>query len=122
MSQLPKTEQVIKQMIQYKNNILALYEVRWTGMGQKRIDKDHSIIYSGNDTRDQGVSLLLTHVPVKAMICWTPISSRIITARFPGYYAKLSVVARYASTNDMTTPRYASTHQQRISRVSTMNK
>ncbi|KAK2723520.1 hypothetical protein QYM36_002004 [Artemia franciscana] len=104
MSQLSKTEQVIKQMIQYKIDILALSEVRWTGMGEKRIDKEHTIIYSGNDaTRDQEVALLLTNVPAQAMISWTPVSSRIITARFLGFHAKLSIVACYAPTNEAST-------------------
>ena len=94
MSQLSKTEQVIKRMIQYKIDILALSEVRWTGMSEKRIDKEHTIIYSGNDaTRDQGVALLLENVPAQAMISWTLVSSRIITARFIGSHAKLSIVA-----------------------------
>ena len=43
MSQYSKKEQVIKQMIQYKIDVLALLEVRRTGMGRKRIGKDHTI-------------------------------------------------------------------------------
>ena len=35
MSQHSKTELVIKQMIQYKIDILALFEVRRTGTGKK---------------------------------------------------------------------------------------
>ena len=69
MSQLSKTEQVIKQMIQYKIDILAFWSTM-DGYGPK---KDHTIIYSGNDaSRGQGVALLLT-VPAKVMISWTPI-------------------------------------------------
>ncbi|KAK2723499.1 hypothetical protein QYM36_001984, partial [Artemia franciscana] len=91
-------------MIQYKIDILALSEVRWTGMGEKRIDKEHTSIYSGNNaTRDQGVALLLTNVPTQAMIIWTPVSSPIITARFLGSHAKLSIVACYAPTNEAST-------------------
>ena len=53
MSQYSKKEQVIKQVIQYKIDIRALLEVRRTGMGQKRIGKDHIIQYRcTNTTRD----------------------------------------------------------------------
>ncbi|KAK2702519.1 hypothetical protein QYM36_018871 [Artemia franciscana] len=91
-------------MIQYKIDILALSEVQWTGMGEKRIDKEHFIIYSGNDaTRDQGVTLPLSNAPAQAMISWFPVSSRIITARFLGSHAKLSIVECYAPTNEAST-------------------
>ncbi|KAK2722988.1 hypothetical protein QYM36_003251 [Artemia franciscana] len=92
----------------------ALSEVRWTGMGEKRIDKERTIIYSGNGaTRDQGVALLLTNVPAQAMISWTPVSSRIITARFLGSHAELSIV------ECCMPPRMK--HPQRINRASIMN-
>ena len=91
-------------MIQYKIDILALSEVRWMSMGQKQIDKDYNIKYSGNNaSRDQGVALLLTCVSVKAILSWTPASSRIITAGLLGCHAKLSVVACYAPTNETST-------------------
>ncbi|KAK2704013.1 hypothetical protein QYM36_017673, partial [Artemia franciscana] len=81
MAQLSKTEQVLKEMDNYGLDILALSEVRWTGAGRQNLDMGYTILHSGLEKIKEAVE-------------------RIITARFAGNNAKLTLVACYAPTND----------------------
>ena len=53
MSQLSKTEQVLREMKQYNIDILALSEIRWKGVGQKTLDHGYVLLYRGEDNRHQ---------------------------------------------------------------------
>ncbi|KAK2718062.1 hypothetical protein QYM36_006751 [Artemia franciscana] len=101
MAQLSKTEQVLKEMDNYGLGILALSEVRWTGAGRQNLDMGYTILHSGlGKNKEAGVAIMLSKPASKALTKWTPINERIITARFAGKNAKLTLVACYAPTND----------------------
>ncbi|XP_065577531.1 uncharacterized protein LOC136038388 [Artemia franciscana] len=101
MTQLSKTEQVLKEMDNYGLDILALSEVRWTGAGRQNLNMGYTILHSGLEkNQEAGVAIILSKPASKALTKWTPINERIITARFTGNNAKLTLVASYAPTND----------------------
>ncbi|KAK2717124.1 hypothetical protein QYM36_007308 [Artemia franciscana] len=101
MAQLSKTEQVLKEMDNYGLDILALSEVRWTGAGRQNLDMRYTILHSGLEkNKEAGVPIMLSKPASKVLTKWTPFSERIITARFAGNNAKLTLVAYYAPTND----------------------
>ena len=55
----------------------------------------------GDDEGQQGgVAIMMSARAKGPLMKWTPISKRIITARFYSKYKKLTVVLAYALTND----------------------
>ncbi|KAK2726096.1 hypothetical protein QYM36_000527 [Artemia franciscana] len=100
MSQLSKTEQSLQEKQRYHLDILALSEVRWTGSREKQLDDHSTILYCGAESRhEQGVALIMTRDTSRSLLKWTPISPRILVARFTGRQAKLSVVVCNAPIN-----------------------
>ncbi|KAK2710079.1 hypothetical protein QYM36_013678 [Artemia franciscana] len=88
-------------MHNYDLNILALSEIRWTGVGKQHLDKGYTILHSGLENKKvAGVTIMLSKTASKPLTNWTPINERIITTRFAGNNAKLVVVACYSPTND----------------------
>ena len=103
MSQDSKTEQVLRALKDYHLDLLAVSEVRWLGSGSNKLDGDVTIIYSGSQQkREYGVALMMTKQTSQALLQWTPVSPRILKARFIGAHVKLSVIVCYAPTNDAT--------------------
>ncbi|KAK2712354.1 hypothetical protein QYM36_011144 [Artemia franciscana] len=101
MSQLSKTEQVLRDMKQYNIDILALSEIRWKGVGQETLDHGYVLLYSGEDNHHQaGVGLMMSPAAYRTMLKWTPINERILFARFATTHTKLSVIVCYAPTNE----------------------
>ncbi|KAK2726439.1 hypothetical protein QYM36_000770, partial [Artemia franciscana] len=89
MSQISKTEQILKEVIQYNIDITGISETRWLGSG------------IGHENRRQaGVGVLMSPAARRAMLKWTPVNERIIYARFWSAHGKLSIVACYAPTNE----------------------
>ena len=62
----------------------------------------NTIVYSGREDNDhrEGVAIMMSKEAKKSMIEWTPISERLMVARFKSRYNKLSVMQCYAPTND----------------------
>ena len=74
-------KQVIRQMKNYKVNILCISEMRW--MGQVKVmNEGMMIIYNGNENHHtHRVGLLLDTEAPKAMIGQKPVNKHILTAR-----------------------------------------
>ena len=53
-----------------------------------------------NEVQQGGVATIMSPRAKGPLMKWTPISKRIITARFYSKYKKLTVVLAYALTND----------------------
>ena len=88
-------------MSQYDLDILGLPEVRWPGAGHEKPPSGHNIIFSGPESRgEHRVALMMMRKTSLSLLKWQPVSSRILTARFPSQHAKLSVVVCYAHTNE----------------------
>ncbi|KAK2724920.1 hypothetical protein QYM36_001395 [Artemia franciscana] len=101
MSQISKTEQILKEVIQYNIDITAISETRWLGSGMEPLQDGHVLAYSGHENRRQaGVGVLMSPAARRAMLKWTPVNERIIYTRFWSAHGKLSIVACYAATNE----------------------
>ncbi|KAK2703060.1 hypothetical protein QYM36_018403 [Artemia franciscana] len=101
MSQLSKTEQVLREMKQYNIDILALSEIRWKAVGQETLDHGYVLLYSRGDNHHQaGVGLMMSPAAYRTMLKWTPINERILFARFAITHTKLSVIVCYAPSNE----------------------
>ena len=86
-------------MEKYNVNVLGISECRWTGQGRVRLDTGETILYSGGDTHQHGVALILNKLSEKALIEWEPVNNRIIRARFNSNQIKISVIQVYGPTN-----------------------
>ena len=92
----------MKEMRNYRLDILCISECRWTGSGKITTQTGETIIYSGrpDDHHSNGVAIAMTKEAYKSLQEWTPISDRIITARFWSKYIKTTIIQVYAPTND----------------------
>lgn len=94
--------QLEKEMIRYNIHILGLSEVRWPGQGEHIGSNGTTLLYSGkldNEPRLNGVGLLLSKMAKKCLLKWTPISDRLIYARFNTKARKVSIIQCYAPTD-----------------------
>ena len=109
-------------------DILGMCESRWSGIGETLVN-GHHICWSGPDASlpdgapvgQAGVALALTSAARKAMISWTPINERFLTARFNHRHGKLSVVIAYSPTDlatDDVKDRFYATLARIINKVS----
>ena len=97
-----RTAQVMKEMRRYKIGILGISEYRWSGSGRSKTQSGETILYSGRDdeVHQSGVALALDKESAKCLECWSPISDRIISARFYSRYIKKSIIQVYVPTNE----------------------
>lgn len=94
-----KLANAIKEMNNYKIDILGLCETRWKDKGEITSD-GVKMLYSGNKNEHiHGVGLLLNKEANKTFISWEPISERLLTARFNTRFTKLTIIQCYAPTN-----------------------
>lgn len=99
-----KCQQLAIEMDRYNIEILGISEVRWNTSGMTTLSSGHTIIYSGNpskdDPHDKGVGFMLTKKAARALLEWNPVSSRIISARFETKFQKTTIIQVYAPTNN----------------------
>jgi len=108
-----KLEQICGEFHRRKISILGLCEMRWLDNGERTIyrkidDEDVrlSLIFSGKPTipgvtvtHESGVGLLLSSAAKRSLMEWTPVSDRILVARFRSKARNVSIVHVYAPTN-----------------------
>ena len=84
MYSIGKTTQVRSEMLLHRISILGTSECRWAGCGRLRTQTGETILYSGreDDVYQSGVAIVMTRHARGCLESWTPVSSRIITARF----------------------------------------
>ena len=101
MIEISKTAQVANEMRGYGIEILGLSETRWKGIGELKLQSGETIMYSGNnDVYQGGVAIMVSSTARRTMLEWTPISERIIKARFYSRHKKLTIIQAYAPTNE----------------------
>ena len=89
---------------EYKIAVCGLTEVRRLDSGSISVDHpdlEHSstLLWSGqSDIHQHGVGLLISAYAKKCLSDWSPISSRIIRARFNTPKARLSIICAYTPT------------------------
>jgi len=105
MLEASRLSQVLKEMLEYKLDLLGLCETRWSGSGELTTTTGELLIYSGRtdeEKHEYGVGLILSKAMRKSLIEWTAVSERIITARLNTRLRKLTIVQCYAPTNVAT--------------------
>ena len=100
--QTGKLAQVLKEMKQYKINILGITESRWTETGKRKLGTGETIIWSGRTDghHKEGVALIIKKEHTHTLLKWEPINERLLYTRFNSKFAKLSVIVCYAPTED----------------------
>jgi len=94
--------QAAREMAKREIDIMGISETHWIGHGKLQLQEGETIIYSGREDNihRQGVGILMSRNTSRALIDWSPISERIIQARFYSNYIKLTLVHVYAPTED----------------------
>uniref|UniRef100_A0A3P8SEE9 Endonuclease/exonuclease/phosphatase domain-containing protein n=1 Tax=Amphiprion percula TaxID=161767 RepID=A0A3P8SEE9_AMPPE len=89
-----------RELCRYNITLAGLCEVRWQGNGEITAG-DHCYIWSGPERRTglYGVALAIPMALRKSLISWTPMSDRLLSARFLHQHGKLTVIVAYAPTN-----------------------
>ena len=100
-----KTAQIVKEMGNYKLDILGISEWRWTVSGKMNTKNDkgesYTIIHSGQkDTHHRGVALIMNRESAGTLMEWEPIGERLVKARFNSKYCRLAIIQCYAPTDD----------------------
>ncbi|KAK2720535.1 hypothetical protein QYM36_004420 [Artemia franciscana] len=67
--------------------------------GKENIGEGRTLLWSGETQRRGGVGLFLNSFTQKALLSFTPISSRLLRARIDGNHGKITVFTCYAPTN-----------------------
>ena len=93
-----KLEVVKQEMTRVNIDILAISELRWTGMGEFNSD-DHYIYYCGQESlRRNGVALIVNKSP-KSSTWLQSQKDRMISVRFQGKLFNITLIQVYAPTN-----------------------
>ena len=74
MLEASKLSQVLKEMTNYKLDLLGLSETRWNGSGELTTATGELLIYSGRSDEKEheyGVGLILSKAMRKSLIEWT---------------------------------------------------
>ncbi|KAI0233499.1 hypothetical protein LSAT2_016251, partial [Lamellibrachia satsuma] len=100
--QAGKLQQVLREMENYKVELLCVSEARWIDSGKRTLSSGHTILYSGRTDNQHrgGVAIIVTRKVEKTLLEWKPINDRLLKARFNSKFAKLTVIACYAPTED----------------------
>ena len=102
MYSIGKTAQVTAEIQRYRISVLGVSECRWSGFGRLRTQTGEIILYSGreHDVHQSGVAIVMTRYASRCLESCSPVSERIITARFHSKYIKTTIVQVYAPTNE----------------------
>ena len=79
-------------------DLLGLSEVRWTGKGLIKTG-DKVIVYSGGESHERGVGILLDGKTAKSVKGWWGVSDRVIVVKLEGKPFDIGVIQVYAPTS-----------------------
>ncbi|VDP38800.1 unnamed protein product [Schistosoma margrebowiei] len=101
-----KISQIATEMKRYNLAVLGISKTHWTQSGQKRIDTEEMLLYSGHEEENaphaQGVALMLFKVARNALVGWESHGSKIIKASFKTLKEgiTMNIIQCCAPTND----------------------
>ena len=101
LAQPGKLENVMREMDKMKLDALGLCEVRWIGVGRIK-EGDKEIIYSGGDTHERGVGVLLKKNIAKSVLGYWAISDRVLIVKIKGSPFNINIIQVYAPTSACT--------------------
>jgi len=96
-----KMQEISKEMMKYKIDIIALQEIR--GQGQGRIDKpDCTLLYNGSEekTGQLGTGFMINKAMKGSLLDFEPQNNRICKIRLKGRFRNITVISAHAPTND----------------------
>ena len=89
---------LLNELNKFSWDIIGLSETHWIGTDDRKYAQ-YRILHSGNVSEHRaGVGLFLNRNAEKALLSFTPVSERIITARFKTGYGYLAIIQVYAPT------------------------
>ena len=95
-----KLEVVKQEMARVNVDILAISEVKWTGMGEFNSD-DHYIYYCGKESlRRNGVAIMVNKRVQNAVLGCNLKNDRVISVRLQGKPFNITVIQVYAPTSN----------------------
>ncbi|XP_070136100.1 craniofacial development protein 2-like [Drosophila bipectinata] len=81
--------------------IAGISEMRWRGNGTTTISSGNLVMHSGtNDGGRSGFGIYVSKQYKQALISWSPVSDRIVIARFRCNARHITIVQCYAPTED----------------------
>ena len=94
--------QAAREMTRRGIDVMGISETHWTGQEKMQLAEGETIIYYGrdDDNHREGVRKPMSKHAAGFLMEWTPISERIIQARFYSRYIKLTIIHIYAPTED----------------------
>ena len=100
--QAGKLQQVLREMTNYKVEILCVSEARWTDSGRRTLASGHTIFYSSrtDNLHRGGVAVIVTRKVENTLLEWKPVNDRLMKVRFNSKFAKLTIIACYAPTEE----------------------
>lgn len=95
------TAQAAREMPTRDTEIMGISETHWTWQGQVHFIEGETIIYSGRDDNTyKGGGMLMSERAARALKDWTLVSERLIKARYYSKHIKLTIIHKYAYTED----------------------
>ena len=97
-----KLQQVLREMTYYGVEILCVSEARWTDSERRILVSGHTIFYSGptDNLHRGGIAVIVTRKEEKTLLEWKPVNDRLMKLRFNSKFAKLTIIACYAPTEE----------------------
>ena len=94
-----KMEEIGREMIKYKYEIVAVQEIRWKGQGEIK-KKNYTVYFSGSEGRTgrKGTGFIITGKARKNILGFEPVNDRMCKTRVKGRFRNITTV--YASTED----------------------
>ena len=89
-------------MTNYKVEIMCVNEARWTDSGRRILASGHTIFHSGrtDNIHRGGVAVIVMRKVEKTLLEWKPVNDRLMKVRFNSKFAKLTIIACYAPTEE----------------------
>ena len=111
------TELLSKELTRYDVSIAGLCETRWRNTGEKSVEGYH-YLWSGphNNSGLYGVALAIPLRLRSSLMCWKPVSSRLLTARLHHHHGKMTVIVAYAPT-DVATDEAKDSYAEQLHRL-----
>ena len=96
-----KMEEIGREMIKFKYDLIALQEIRWKGQGEMK-KKLYTVLYSGNEDRrgNRGTGFIISEKARRNILGFEPINERICKIRIKGKFRNISLLSVYAPTEN----------------------